>query len=115
VLIANDSASLQRYSVEWSRSEQSSPPERLLRDGTPFGGVEFDETGIRVLAELRPGASHIFSLVYRNDYADLGRPGFLWDAHAFVRRRLSEVRDNYLSKNQHVLSAAKALQRRLLK
>jgi hypothetical protein len=115
VLIANDSASVRRYSIEWGHTAQSSPIEQLLRDGTLFTGVEFDERGVRVLAELPPGASHIFSLVYRNDHTLLGKPGFMWDLHTFLRRRLSEVRDNYLSKNQHLMSAAKALQRRLLK
>jgi len=115
VLIANDSASVERFSIEWGQSGQCCPIEQVLRDGTRFPGVEFDDTGMRVLAELPPGASQIFSVVYRNDHAALGKPGFKWDAQAFLRRRLSEVRDNYLSKNQHVLAAAKALQRRFLK
>ena len=115
VLIAHDSAFVERFSIEWGRSGQSSALEQLLRDGTALAGVACDEHGIRVLAELPPGASHTFSLVYRNDYAALAKAGFIWDAHAFLRRRLSEVRDNYLSKNQHVLTAAKALQRHLLK
>ena len=115
VLIANDSASVERFSIEWSQPGQCSPFEQVLRDGTPFEGVEFDDAGIRVLAELPPGASQIFSVVYRNDHAALGNPGFMWDAKVFLRRRLSEVRDNYLSKNQHVLTAAKAMQRRFLK
>jgi hypothetical protein len=115
VLIANDSTSVERYSIEWGQSGQCSPIEQVLRDGTRLPGVEFDDTGIRVLAELPPGASQLFSVVYRNDHAAFGKPGFMWDAQAFLRRRLSEVRDNYLSKNQHVLTAAKALQRRFLK
>jgi hypothetical protein len=115
VFIANDSASVERFSIEWGQSGECSPVEQVLRDGTRFPGVEIDDTGIRVLAELPPGASQIFSVVYRNDHATLGKPGFRWDAQVFLRRRLSEVRDNYLSKNQHVLTAAKTLQRRFLK
>jgi hypothetical protein len=115
VLVANDSASVERFSIEWGQFGECSPIEQVLRDGTRFPGVEFDDTGIRVLAELPPGASQIFSVVYRNDHAALGKPGFMWDAQVFLRRRLSEVRDNYLSKNQHVMTAAKALQRRFLK
>ena len=38
-----------------------------------------------------------------------------WKAKAFFRRRLSELRDNQLSKNPELLSVAKALQRYLLK
>lgn len=115
VRIANDSASVERFSIEWGQSGQCFPIEQVLRDGTRFPGVEFDATGIRVLVELLPGASQIFSVVCRNDHAALGKPGFMWDARVFLRRRLSEVRDDYLSKNQHVMTAAKALQRRFLK
>jgi hypothetical protein len=113
VLIANDSGSVKRFSIMWDQAGQCSPIEQVLRDETRFPGVEIDDAGIRVLAELPPRASQIFSVVYRNDRATLEKPGFMWDTQAFLRRRLSEVRDNYLSKNQHVLAAAKALQRRL--
>jgi hypothetical protein len=117
VVVANDSASAQRFSVEWSDFGRSSSVEQVLRDGERFPDVEveFDDTGIRASVELAPGASQIFSLVYRNDYAITGKPGFMWDAQMFLRRRLSEVRDNYLSKNQHLMTAAKALQHRFLK
>jgi hypothetical protein len=115
VIIANDSTSVERFSIEWVRSGQRPPIEHVLRDGTRFPGAEFDDTGIRVLADLPPGVSQVFSIVYRNNHAAFGKPGFIWDAQVFLRRRLSEVRDNYLSKNQHVLAATKALQRRFLK
>jgi hypothetical protein len=115
VFIENDSGSVERFSIEWDQAGQCSPIEQVLRDGTRVPGVEFDDTGIRVLAELPPGASQIFSVVYRNDHAVLEKPGFMWDAQVFLRRRLSEMRDNYLSKNQHVMTVAKALQRRFLK
>jgi hypothetical protein len=115
VVIANDCASVERFSIQWGQFGKCSLSEQVLRDGTRFPGFEFDDTGIRVLAELPPGASQIFSVVSRNDHAARGNPGFMWDAKVFLRRRLSEVRDNYLSKNQHVLTAAKALQRRFLK
>ena len=76
VLIANDSASVERFSIEWGQAGQCSPVEQVLRDGTLFPGVEFDDAGIRVLAELAPGASQIFSVVYRNGHAALGNLGF---------------------------------------
>ena len=115
VRVTNDSASVERTSIEWDQSGQRPPIEQVLRDGTRFPGVEFDDAGIRVLTELPPGASQIFSVVHRNDHAVLGNPGLRWDAKVFLRRRLSEIRDNYFSKNRHVLSAAKTLQRRFLK
>jgi hypothetical protein len=115
VLITNNSASVERFSIEWRQHCQFSLIEQVLRDDTRLPGAEFDESGIRILAELPPGTSQRYSVVYRNHQATLGNPGFMWDAKVFVRRRLSEVRDNYLSKNQHVLTAAKTLQRRFLK
>jgi len=114
VLIENDSASVERYSIEWDQSGQPYPIEHVLQDGTQFPRVKIDDAGIRILAELPAGASQTFSVVYRNDHATLGKPGFMWDAKAFIRRRLCEARDNYLSKNQHMLAAAKALGRRFL-
>jgi hypothetical protein len=114
VLIANDSVSVERFSIEWGHSGQLAPTELVMRDGTRFSDVEFVQSGIRVRVELPPGASQRFSLVYRNALPTVGKPGFIWDIKVFLRRRLSELRDNYLSKNQHVLTAAKVLQRRFL-
>jgi hypothetical protein len=115
VILENDCPSVERCSIQWRQFGKCSHVEQVLRDGTRIPGFEFDDTGIRVSAELPPGASQVFSVACRNDHATRGNPGFMWDAKAFLRRRLSEVRDNYLSKNQHVLTAAKTLQRRFLK
>jgi hypothetical protein len=114
VRITNDSASVERFSIVWGQPGQCSPFERALRDGAPFPGVEVNDAGIHVLAELTPGTSRVFSVVYRNGHSATGNLGFRWNAKAFLRRRLSEVRDNYLSKNPRVLTLAKTLQRRLL-
>ncbi|MFZ0964869.1 MAG: hypothetical protein WAO35_28765 [Terriglobia bacterium] len=115
VCITNDSASTERVSIIWEQAGQSSPFEQVLRDGTPFPGVEADDAGIRVVGELAPRTSQTFSVVYGNRHATLGSLGFRWDVKAILRRRLSEMRDNYLSKNQYVLTGAKTLQRRFLK
>jgi hypothetical protein len=115
VCIENNSNCAKQYYVEWRRSVSDSNVEQVLRDGTGFPEVEMDDEGIRILTELPPGASQIFSIVYRNEQTAHGELGFMWDARAYLRRRLSEVRDNYLSRNQPALKAAKALQRRFLK
>jgi hypothetical protein len=114
VRITNDSGSIERFSIAWGPPGEYSPFDHVLRDGTPFPGVEVDDSGVRVLAELTPGTSHKFSVVYGNGYATLGKPGFRWNANVFLRRRLSEIRDNYLSKNQYLLTAAETLCRRFL-
>jgi hypothetical protein len=65
----------------------------------------------RVLRE--PGTPPVFRLEHPNPHPVLQGLGFQRQAKAFIRRRLSEVRDNYLSQNPRILAAAKALQRRL--
>ncbi len=115
VQVSNGSASIRRYSVDWAGSCDGASIERVTMDGAVGGGFEIDDAGPRLSIELTPGSSRRFSLVHRNNHAAVGSLGLRWNAQAFLRRRLSEIRDNYLSKSQPVLAAAKILQRRFLK
>jgi hypothetical protein len=115
VRISNDSGSIRRYSIEWGNSCDGASIEQVLMDGMPSRGLEIDDAGLRLSVELAPGSSQTFSLVHQNAHATVRNLGLRWNAQAFLRRRLSEVRDNYLSKNQRLLTAAKAFQRRFLK
>jgi hypothetical protein len=114
VRIVNERNSLQQYSVEWNDLGQSPAPEQVREGGKSCRSFEVDESGTRVALELAPGQSETLSLVYRNNYPRLRGLGFSWRAKAYLRRRLSEVRDNYVSKNRHVLAFAKILQQRVL-
>jgi len=114
VQVSNDSGSVERFSIEWCCSGQCAPVEQVLKDGTPCNNFEVDDARIRVTLDLAPGTLQTFSVVHRNVDATLSSLGFRYNTNAFLRRRLSEVRDNYLSKNQRVLSVAKILQRSLL-
>jgi hypothetical protein len=114
VTLANPSQSVQRFSIVWGQTGQYSPFEQVLKDGSPIPGVGVDEGGICAQVELPAGACQTFSVVYRNGHSALESLGFGWNAKAFMRRRLSEVRDNYLSKNQRVLTLAKTLKGRML-
>ncbi len=116
VAISNDSNAVKGYSIEWRECcDSAAKPEHILVDEAPAGNCEVDEAGrIRIAVEIDPGNSHRVSLVHRNLYVSVKELGLRWKTRAFLRRRLSELRDNHLSKNQHVLSAAKTLQRRLL-
>jgi hypothetical protein len=114
VHIPNDSASVERFSIEWGQSDECSSFDQVLRDGVRVPGVIVDDAGIRVLAELAPHTSQTFSVLYRSAHATHSNLGFRWNAKAFLRRRLSEVRDNYLSRNQYVLTAAKNLRHHFL-
>jgi len=115
VRISNDTGSIRRYSIEWGDSCDGGSIEQVLMDGTPCSSFEIDDAGLRLSVGLAPGSSQTFSLVHRNVHAIVRNLGLRRNAQAFLRRRLSEVRDNYLSKNQNLLMAAKSLQRRFLK
>jgi hypothetical protein len=115
VRISNESGSTRRLSIEWGHSCDSVAIEQVLMDGTFCQRVEVGDTGIRVSAELGPRTSRTFSLLHRNGQAAVGSLGLQWNAKALLRRRLSELRDNYLSKNQHLLMAAKTLHQRFVK
>ena len=114
VRIVNDSESIRRYAIEWGDCCYGASIEDVLMDGThcPF---EIDDAGLRISVELTPDNSRLFSLVYRNDQATARSLGLRWKVRALLRRRLSEFRDNYLSKNQRILAAAKVFQRRFLR
>ena len=111
--IHNRSSSSQRFSVEWSHATQDPRVEQVLQNELPVPCFEVDHNGIRVSVEMAPGDSQTFAVAYRNELATQGGLGFRWTAKAFLRRRLSEIRDNHLSKNPRVLAIAKTLQRRL--
>jgi hypothetical protein len=113
--IENASESLLRCSVEWPGCSEI-PVERVLLDGMPWHDARTDDKGIRLSFDVPPGGSREFSVVYQNNFglSDANRR-VPWKAKAFFRRRLSELRDNHLSKSPGLLAVAKALQRTLLK
>lgn len=113
--IENASDTLLRCSVEWPRPSEF-PVDRVLLDGMPWPDTRIDDRGIRLSFDLPLRESRKFSVVYRNDFglSDANRR-VQWKAKAFLRRRLSEFRDNHLSKKPRVLALAQFLNRRLLK
>ncbi len=115
VQISNESSSIRRYSIEWGDSCASGSVEQVLVDGALSCDFKKDDAGIRLSVELGPGVCQTFSLVHRNDYTAVRKLGLRWNTKAFLRRRLSEIRDDYLSKNEHLLRAAKTVQRHFLK
>jgi hypothetical protein len=113
--IENASKNILRCSVEWPGHSEI-PAEKVLLDGMPWHDTRTDDKGIRLSFEVSPGGSREFSVVYQNNFgsSDANRR-VSWKAKAFFRRRLSELRDNHLSKSPGLLAFAKALQRSLLK
>jgi hypothetical protein len=114
VRLANDRDSLQRFVVEWNHSVERPPVDHILRDGAPDRSFEVGGSVVRFSADLGPHSSATVCVIYRNDFASLERLGFRWDTKAVIRRRLSEVRDNYVSKNGYALSLHRRLRHWLL-
>lgn len=112
--VSNDTNSLQSSSIDWMCDGMFPTVEEVLYEGSPVRFLESELGRIRVSALLPPRGSQKFSVVYKNDYAASDNLGLKWNAKAVLRRRLSEIRDNYLSTNPRLLSAAKTLQRRVM-
>ncbi|QNI33501.1 hypothetical protein H7849_06010 [Alloacidobacterium dinghuense] len=110
VRVANPSHLPERVLVEWSYPDHESHVESVYRDGLPCPVIKADEPGVRVSAVLDPGMSALFSIRYRRPDTSLVHPGFRYNTRAIVRRRLSEIRDNYISKSPSLLAAVKILQ-----
>jgi hypothetical protein len=111
VRVANDANSTGRYLIEWRSANQDVPVEQILQDGNACTSYVVDSEGVRVSIDLPLGSSQTLSVIHRNPHQTLASLGVRHRARAFVRRRLSEVRDNYLSRTPQVLAAAKTLQR----
>jgi hypothetical protein len=97
-------------SVEWSGSFDSAALTGVIAGGSP---CNFERTGnsIRVATALAAGQPMVLSLVHAASPS--GRTlDMKWKMKAFLRRRLSEFRDNYLYKNRRMLQAARAVQHR---
>lgn len=114
VRIVNDSKHVERFLIEWNGAGVSHSVEGVLDNGIPCPGVEMNECGIRVPVEMPPLSSRTFSLIHRNTDVARQTLGLQWSVRAFVRRRLSELRDNHLSRNPRLLSAARGLRERYL-
>jgi hypothetical protein len=113
--IDNTAMDTLRCSVQWP-VRGDIPVEKVLLDGAPWHDTRTDDKGIRLSFDVPPGGSREFSVVYQNNFglSDANRR-VPWKAKAFFRRRLSELRDNHLSKSPGLLAFAKTLQRTLLK
>jgi len=113
--IENVSENPLRCSVEWIGLGEI-PVEKLLLDGTAWHDARTDDKGTRLSFDVSPRGSREFSVVYQNNFGlSSANRRLPWKANAFLRRRLSELRDNHLSKSPQLLSVAKLLQRTLLK
>jgi hypothetical protein len=113
VSVSNDSSSSRNYLIQWQDSFQAASVESILENESRRTERETDYAELRVTTEMAPNSCRTFSLVHRDVFASSKSLGYERHVRAFVRRRLSEVRDNYLSKNQRLLRLAKTVQQHL--
>jgi hypothetical protein len=114
VRISNDSSHPEGVMIEWDGPGVPSAVESVLSAGKPCPAPEFYDRGVRVTVELPPHSSRTFSLTHHHAESDVDSLGLRWNVKAFTRRRLSELRDNHLSRNPRLLSVARSLQERYL-
>jgi hypothetical protein len=113
--IENHSDAVVHCSVEWRNGNQV-PSQEVLLDGKRCDDMAIEDSSVRAHFDLAPGTSRAFAIVHQNaPYSARSEFGFEWRAKAFVRRRFSEIRDNYLSKYPSLFSAAQAVRRELAK
>ncbi|MGO9641133.1 MAG: hypothetical protein ACLP1Y_07515, partial [Candidatus Acidiferrales bacterium] len=81
--------------------------DHVVLDGGSTCNFTTQDNDVRFSFDVPPRASQTFSLVYHNDFvlADV-KGGWRREFGVFLRRRLSDARDNYLSKSQTLLSLA---------
>jgi hypothetical protein len=115
VRIANDSESPRQSLIEWNHHRQCPVVAQVLQNGTSVCSHELSESAIKVSAMLPPRSSQVFSVLYRNDHCSDADPGFRWKAKVFIRRRIAEAIDNYVSKNEYASNFTKALRHRARK
>jgi hypothetical protein len=112
IQVSNGSKSRKRFLIEWDNTTHPEAVEAVLRDGVPCDDFRIDNFRITIPADIEPGMSEEFSVVYRNNHAVSAHRSLWIMAHAFIRRRLSEIRDNYISKSPALLGLTKSVQRR---
>jgi hypothetical protein len=100
-----------QVSVEWQSVNPKEVLECKVGDTVTQHECAVGKKGVRARIELPSYTSQVVSVLQRNNYPDPVALGLKWKAKAFLRRRLSEIRDDYLSKNAPLLTLAKTLQR----
>lgn len=115
--VKNGSYTPFRYSIV-KRDFSPIALENVLVDNQPCLDITVEDAGIHFFFDLAPAMSSRFSIIYRNELG-LGSPnptrGFRSSFKVFLRRRLSEMRDNHLSKNPWLLSVTQSIYRQLIK
>jgi hypothetical protein len=113
ITLCNRSDANLRYLVRWEGAAACAPIQHLLVDGAAEFNFTIEADAVLFSTELAPGVSRSYSLLCAPFPSS--PLVFTWrhQAKAFLRRRLSEFRDNRLARNPRLLAAARFMQRRI--
>jgi hypothetical protein len=110
VRLSNRSQATEKYQVQWPYFDPGALA--VLKDGIACDFLP-SSAGIRTEFQLPAYSQCTLQLVYENHNPMLKGLGLRRNIRAVIRRRLSEVRDNYLSKNPSLAEVAQHLRRHL--
>ena len=111
VWVENLTSIPQNLSIEWASPNAISSLEGAYWNDRRCSDYRVTECGVHVSARLDAAASEDFSIRDIPSTSGTAHFGLRHAARVFVRRRMSELRDNYISKSPALLSAAKSIQR----
>ena len=111
VQVENQSLESRMFQIEWAYPGSKSSFEGVYQNDRRCDEYSVDESAVRMAVRLEAGSSDCLSIHDMPADAQGTRFGFRHRARAFVRRRLSEMRDNYLCKSPSLLAVARSLQR----
>jgi hypothetical protein len=101
----------QQFHIEWAWPGSKSTFDGVCRGDHYRADYTADESRISTSAVVDPGCTETFSIKNVQTNVNLAPIGLRYKARAFIRRRLSEVRDNYVSKSPALLTTAESLRR----
>jgi peptidoglycan/xylan/chitin deacetylase (PgdA/CDA1 family) len=85
------------------------PIRDVLLNDTPLTEWVATDGRLRASFDVQPGTRPVCSLTYRNDHGLSAPPRYWRSLRVTLRRRASELRDNYLSKSPRLLSMAERM------
>jgi hypothetical protein len=113
VQVDNPRSVPQDFIIEWACLGSTASLAGVYSNDRYSTEFNADESGVRTRARIDGGRSERFTMRDIPAGSSGIRLGFRHTARVFIRRRLSELRDNYLSKSPGLLAAAKTIQKSL--
>jgi len=114
ITLSNDEDCPKRFLVEWDHTNDSPAVEGIVHDSMFDVPFEVDGAILRISVEIEAKSSCTYSVHYCNGQLTYGKFGCWWAFKVMLRRRLSEVRDNYISKNRLTKAFGDTVRRQLL-